>query len=122
MKRPIPMHWCDDCAGSGRVELCNYNGPYEAICDECEGRGEFDVDACPECGCRCEVVTADDLCLACDLSMQLTENSEFHHSSRQRELAERIADVINGDWAKPFDPRIAQHRTDAMLAALNLKG
>ena len=121
MKRPEPYHWCEFCSG-GKTTLYNHNGPYEARCDECDGRGEFEVDCCSECGCRCEVLSPDGFCLACDLSMQLTENSEFHHSSRQRELAERIADVINSEWAKPFDPRNAQHRTNAILSALNLKG
>ena len=51
--------------------------------------------------------------------MVLTENSEFHHSSRQRELAQRIADVINSDWTAH---KHSSTRNDAILAALNLKG
>lgn len=119
MKRPIPMNLCDDCGGSGSVTLYNHNGPYEAVCDACEGIGDYDVETCRECGCRVEVLSADDCCIACDVSMMLTEGSEFHHSSRQRELAMRIADVINGEWAKS-DMANAEARSQAILAALNL--
>ena len=119
MKRPIPSHFCEHCNGSGSVTDYNYNGPFEAVCDACEGVGDYDVETCRECGCRVEVLSEYESCLACDVSMQLTENSEFHHSSRQRELAERIADVINGDWSKR-DMKNSTDRTAAILSALNL--
>ena len=119
MKRPIPANPCDDCGGSGVVEYYSQHGINQDVCEACDGIGDFDVDTCRECGCRVEVLTADDCCLACDLSMQLTEASDFHHSSRQREIAMRIADVINGDWAKP-NMANSQARSQAILAALNL--
>ena len=62
---------------------------------------------------------AEDGCIACDVSMMLVEGSEFHHLSRQHELAMRIADLINGEWAKP-DMANAQARSQAILAALKL--
>jgi DnaJ-class molecular chaperone len=119
MKRPIPTNPCDDCGGSGVIEYYSQHGICEDVCEACHGVGEDDVDTCRECGCRVEVLTAEDCCIACDVSIILTEASEFHHSSRQRELAMRIADVINGEWAKP-DMANAKARSQAILAALNL--
>lgn len=119
MKRPIPYHFCEDCGGSGTLTAYNQNGLYDAVCDSCDGIGEFDVDTCRECGCRVEVLTDDYCCLACDLSLVLIEQSDFHHSSRQRELAERIADVINSDWEKP-NMKNPDNRSRAILDALNI--
>ena len=37
--------YCPDCAGSGIIELCNWNGPYLTACKNCWlSLGEIDVD------------------------------------------------------------------------------
>lgn len=118
MKRPIPMRDCEDCS-NGTVTDYNSNGPYEVTCESCDGAGEFDVDTCAQCGARSEVLNPDGDCLACSVALDLCEESPFHHPSREREIAQRIADVINCDWTKPQD---AVERSQRILAALNLKG
>jgi len=118
MKRPIPRRDCEDCDG-GTFTDYNYNGPYEARCTTCDGSGEFEVETCDHCGARSELMDANGDCYACMVALEFCQDSPFHHPSREREIAQRIADVINSDWTKP---QATEDRSQRILAALNLKG